>query len=119
MKFANAKALFLMIGCACLSVTAIALDKTEKPEDFFTKLPLAKAEGTQFAQKTDESKPKPEDLIAYHVRCWQQGILVVDEPNWRSPQVQTRFVAMKPIDGNDLGLYLLEFSNAFCQLKKK
>lgn len=113
MKFTSVKRTIFWLGCL---TAAAAL--AEAPQEFFSESASAKGEGVQFTKSSDEIKRKPEDNILFGVRCWQNGVLIVDETNWRSPQLQSRFVAMKPMEGSEQGLYLVDFFNTFCQIKK-
>lgn len=115
MKFANAnqKLRFVLLG-GLLTIASFA--HAAEIKEFFSEAPV-KGEGNQFAQKSDELKSKPEDNALYHVRCWQSGTLIIDEANWRDPQLQSRFVAMKPMTGGSPGLYLVDFNHTFCEIK--
>jgi hypothetical protein len=93
--------------------------QAEEPREYFSQSSVVKGEGTQFAQKSEAVKSQPEDNTPFQVRCWQNGVLIVDESNWRSPQMQSRFVAMKPMIGNEPGLYFVDFYNTFCEFKKR
>jgi hypothetical protein len=118
MKSASVKQTVLAL--ACLLAATITTAQAEEPREFFSQTPTNKGDGVQFAQKGDDIKAnKPEDNIPYHVRCWQNGVLIVDEANWRNPQLQSRFVAMKPMGGSEPGLYLVDFFNTFCEIKKR
>lgn len=116
MKSANVKHFLALLSGLCAAGSAFA---AEESREFFSQSPAGKGEGVQFAQKGDEVKPKPEDNTFYHVRCWQNGMLIVDEDNWRNPQLQSRFVAMNPMSGSEPGLYLVDFFNTFCEIKKR
>lgn len=114
MKSVNANLFFLLIGwMVCGSAQA------EEPREYFSQPSVSKAEGTQFAQKGEIVAPQPEDRTPFQVRCWQNGVLIVDEANWRSPQMQSRFVAMKPLGGGEPGLYLVDFYSTFCEFRKR
>jgi hypothetical protein len=117
MKFASAKVAARCFFSSCLLMVACLVQAGES-KTFFSETP-SKGEGNKFTQKSDELEIKPEDKTLYHVRCWQHGMLIIDEPNWRDPQLQTRFVAMKPPSGSSPGLYLVDFNNTFCEIKKR
>lgn len=124
MTYASVKNNVLLVLSALLLNTSLlhAAEPTKnKEQSFFENAATAKPEGRQFAQKPEEPVvvQAAEDNVAYHVRCWQNGLLILDEPNWRSPQIQTRFAAMKQVGGSVAGLYLIELGTAFCQLKKQ
>lgn len=113
MKFANASFSLLLGLMTCCTVLA------EEKAEFFSQSPIAKVDGVQFSQKSDSIKPQADDNPPLHVSCWQNGVLIVDESNWQSPQMQSRFVAMKPLGSSETGLYLVDFNNTFCMLKKR
>ena len=114
MKFANASLCSFMLGCfVCATAQA------QEPHELFNQPPTGKAEGAQFVQKSEAVVvSQPGDDAPYRVRCWQNGILIVDDVNWRSPQMQTRYVSMKPQGGGEPGLYMVDFYSTFCELKK-
>jgi hypothetical protein len=116
MKLKNTK--YAIAGISFFMVFTALAEESKEVSEFFSPLAAVKGDGVQFTQKGDEIQLKPEDNNNYQVRCWQNGVLVVDESNWRSPQLQGRFVAMKPMNSNDPGLYLVDFFNTFCQIKK-
>lgn len=123
MKFANANCthFFLLIFGLLFNTASQAVDRPlDADRGFFTNTNVIKPEGAQFAQKSEDgtNMQKSDESTLYHVRCWQQGVLIVDEISWRNPQIQMRYTAMKPLGSQDIGLYLLDFSGAFCQLKK-
>lgn len=124
MTYANANRLFLWLFSLCLAAcgqlhAAEPVKSTEQA--FFEGAATGKPEGRQFSQKPEDplALSAGDDSFSYQVRCWQQGILIVDESNWRSPHIQTRFAAMKPVVGNGSGLYLLDMGAAFCQFNRQ
>jgi hypothetical protein len=116
MAFASARSALLALVAGALPSLAMA---QQEPRDYLDQRPAGKGEGTQFAQKAEETKVKPDDNTPYQVRCWQNGVKILDEADWRSPQLQARFVAMKPMNGSEPGLYLVDFFNTFCELRKR
>lgn len=124
MTYANANRLLLLLFSLCLTAGEqlhAAEPVKSKEQSFFESAATGKPEGRQFAQKPEDplALSAADDSFAYQVRCWQQGILILDELNWRTPQIQTRFAAMKPVGGASSGLYLLDMGAAFCQFKRQ
>lgn len=124
MTYANANRLFCLLFSLCLAASGqlhSAETVKSKEQPFFENAATGKPEGRQFAQKPDDplALSAGDDNFAYQVRCWQQGILILDESNWRNPQIQTRFAAMKSVGGALSGLYLLDLGATFCQFKRQ
>lgn len=124
MTYANANRLFFLWFSLCLTASAqlhAAEPVKNKEQSFFESAATGKPEGRQFAQKPEDplALSAGDDNFSYQVRCWQQGILILDESNWRNPQIQTRFAAMKPAGGASSGLYLLDLGATFCQFKRQ
>lgn len=124
MTYANANRLILLLFSLCLTAGEqlhAAEPGKSKEQSFFESAATGKPEGRQFAQKPEDplALSVADDNFAYQVRCWQQGILILDESNWRSPQIQARFAAMKSVGGASSGLYLLDMGATFCQFKRQ
>ena len=55
----------------------------------------------------------------FNVRCWQNGLLILEDKNWSAPQLSTRFIAMQKVGNPSPGIYLVDFQHTFCELKQQ
>lgn len=55
----------------------------------------------------------------FNVRCWQNGQLILEDKNWNTPQLSTRFIAMQKVGSPSPGIYLIDFQHTFCELKQQ
>lgn len=105
-------AVFLLSGTSSLWAT------NDAPKVLLTDGSQTGLNGEQFSPNINTPKWL-EGKNSYSVKCWQNGIMILEEGNKSTASIPPRTIALLPAGGGAPDMYLVDMGSSLCKIVRK